>query len=31
MELFIGAVICIAIAGILIYSMRDEDHSGWDD
>jgi hypothetical protein len=31
MELAIGAVICIAVAGILIYSMRDEDHNSWDD
>jgi hypothetical protein len=31
MELAIGAVICIAVAGILIYSMRDEDHKSWDD
>ena len=31
MELFIGAVICIVVAGILIYSMKDEEHNGWDD
>jgi len=31
MELFIGAVICVVVAGILIYSMKDEEHNGWDD
>lgn len=31
MNLVIGALVCLAIAGVLIYSMRDEDHNGWDD
>ena len=31
MSLAVGALICLAIAGVLIYSMRDEEHNGWDD
>jgi hypothetical protein len=31
MELAIGVVICLAVAGLIIYSLRDESHSGWDD
>jgi len=27
----IGALICLIIAGLLIYSMRDEETNGWDD
>lgn len=30
MEFLIGAVIVIVIAGFIIYSLRDEDHNGWD-
>lgn len=31
MEFAIGAIICIVVAGLIIYSLRDESHSGWDD
>ena len=32
MEFAIGAIICIVVAGLIIYSLnKDESHSGWDD
>ena len=31
MELWIGGIVVLIIAGLLIYSMRDEDHNSWDD
>lgn len=31
MTFIIGAIICLMIAGLLIYSMRDEETNGWDD
>lgn len=30
MEFWIGGIIVLIIAGVLIYSMKDEDHNGWD-
>ena len=30
MEFVIGAVIVVIIASLIIYSLRDEDHNGWD-
>lgn len=31
MTLVIGAIVCLIIAVLIIYSLRDEEHSGWDD
>lgn len=31
MEFLIMGIVVFIIAGILIYSMRDEEHNGWDD
>lgn len=31
MELAIGAVICLTVAALIIYSLNNEEHSGWDD
>jgi len=31
MTYIIGALICLIIGGLLIYSMRDEETNGWDD
>ncbi len=31
MELWVAGLIILAIAGFIIYSMRDEDHNNWND
>lgn len=31
MELAIGAAICLAVAGLIIYSLGNEDFTGFDD
>ena len=31
MEFVIGAVICLIVAGLIIYSLNNEEHSSWDD
>lgn len=31
MELWVGGIIVLVIAGFIIYSLKDEENSGWDD
>ena len=30
MKIWVAGLIILAIAGFIIYSMRDEDNNGWD-